>query len=290
MGRMGTAIAGRLLRLGHEVTVWNRTSGKTRPLADAGAKVAASPAQVATASDVVMTTLTDAAAIEAVYLGTDGLLTGRVAGKLFMEMSTVRSDTERRLAARVRAQGAAFIDCPVGGTVGPAREGKLFAFVGGEAVDIARITPVLQQLCRRIEHVGPVGSGATMKLTANLLTQVFWQSLGEALLLCKPLGIAPARLMDLFLDMSGAPTVLEHRAPQIAAALEGADVTPVNFDVDSVRKDLKTMIEEAGARGCRLPLVERALECFDQVSREGLGERDCGMLPVFFSQRDFRSN
>ena len=284
-GRMGAAIARRLLRLGHEVTVWNRSAEKTRPLAAAGARVAATPAQLATGSAIVMTILTNESAIDAVYLARDGLLAGEVAGKLFMEMSTVRPGVERALAGKVRSLGAALIDSPVGGTVGPAGDGKLFAFVGGDAADVARAQPILEQMCRRIEHLGPVGAGATMKLTANLLTQVFWQSLGEALSLARPLGLAPDRLMDIFGDMSGAPDVLKHRGPQIAAALAGTEIAPVNFDIDSVRKDLTAMVEEARAGGRPLPLAERALECFDQATREGMGGRDCAMHPVIWSQR-----
>jgi 3-hydroxyisobutyrate dehydrogenase len=118
-------------------------------------------------------------------------LKGDIQGKLFIEMSTVRPQTEKQLAAKARALGAAFIDCPVGGTVGPAREGKLLGFVGGDADDVARARPLLEQMCRRVEHVGPVGSGASMKLAINLPLLVYWQALGEALLLCKPLGLDP---------------------------------------------------------------------------------------------------
>jgi 3-hydroxyisobutyrate dehydrogenase len=88
--------------------------------------------------------------------------------------------------------------------------------------------------------------------------------------------------------MSGAPNVLRHRGPQIAAALAGAEIAPVNFDVDSVRKDLRTMVEEARSRGQTLPLAERALQCFDEVSRDGLGGKDCGMLPVMWARRRAR--
>lgn len=284
-GRMGTAIAGRLLRLGHEVAVWNRTVGKTRALAAAGANVAATAAHLASASEVIMTLLTDAAALDTVYLGKDGLLSGDVAGKLFIEMSTVRPATDKALAAKASAKGAAFIDCPVGGTVAPAREGKLLGLVGGDAADLARAKPVLDQLCRRVEHVGAIGAGATIKLAMNLTTQVYWQSFGEALALARPLGLEPARLMELFAESSGAPKVFHHRAGDIAATLSGADITPVNFDVDSVRKDLRTMIEEGREIGCRLPLAERALECFDQASREGLGGKDCVTLPAIWSRR-----
>jgi len=284
-GRMGTAIGLRLLSLGHEITAWNRTVGKTQTLADAGAKIAAAPADVSSRSEIIMTILTNAAALDAVYLGPRGLLSGEIGGKLFVEMSTVRPETERRLEARAGAQGASLIDCPVGGTVGPAMDGRLFAFAGGDEAAVARVRPVLEGMCRRIEHVGNIGAGATMKLAANLATQVFWQSFGEALALCEPVGLDPSRLMEIFTETSGAPNVLKHRSGQIAAALRGTDISPVNFDVDSVRKDLRTMVEEAAARNFRLPVAERALECFDAASRDGFGGSDCAMVPVIWSRR-----
>ena len=284
-GRMGAAIAQRLLGFGHEVTVWNRTRAKTDDVAAAGAKVAARPIDVADASDIVITILTDASAIEAVFGGTKGLLAGNAEGKLFVEMSTVRPQTKKDIAERVRAKGGAFIDCPVGGTVGPASEGRLLGLAGGEPADVERAKPMLDQLCRRVELIGPVGAAAAIKLAMNLTLQVYWQAFGEALALCKPLGLKPARVIELFAESSGAPRAFNHRAGDIARTLEGADISPVNFDVDSVRKDLRTMVEEAGAIGCRLPLAEKALECFDQASREGLGGKDCATLPAIWWRR-----
>jgi len=149
-GRMGAAIGGRLLGLGHEVTVWNRTAEKTQPLAAAGATVASTARDLAQRSEAIVTILTDAAAIDAIYGGADGLLAGEARDKLFIEMSTVRPGIEAALANKVRAKGAALVDCPVGGSVGPAKEGKLFGFVGGDAGDVARARPILEQLCRRV--------------------------------------------------------------------------------------------------------------------------------------------
>ena len=285
IGRMGAAIAGRLSGLGHEVAVWNRTADKARALAAAGAHVAATPAELAARSEIVISILSNAEAIGRAYEGADGLLSGDVSGKLFIEMSTVRPETERTLAAKVKGKGAALIDCPVGGTVGPAREGKLFGFAGGDAADVARARPVLEQMCRRIEHVGPVGAGASLKLAINLPLLVFWQSFGEALSLCAPLGIDPARLLDIFADTSGGPNMLKGRGPAIAAALSGKDIGAPTFDVDSIRKDLRTMIEEAASLGASLPVASRALECFDEAAREGLGARDGIALPVRWAKR-----
>ena len=108
-------------------------------------------------------------------------------------MSTVRPETEKALAAEVGAKGAALIECPVGGTVGPAMEGKLFGFVGGEASDVERARPILDDLCRRVEHVGAVGAGASVKLAINLPLLVYYQALGEALSLCRAVAISILR-------------------------------------------------------------------------------------------------
>jgi 3-hydroxyisobutyrate dehydrogenase len=285
IGRMGAAIAGRLAGLGHEVTVWNRCADKARALASVGAKVAATPAELAAQAEIIVSILSNAEAIEQTYNGASGLLSGKVQGKLFIEMSTVRPEVERALAEKVRSQGAALIECPVGGTIGPAKDGKLFGFVGGEAVDVARAKPVLDQMCRRVEHVGPVGAGASMKLAINLPLLVFWQSFGEALALCAPLGLDPARLIDIFADTSGGPNVLKGRGPMLVAALQGKDTGPITFDVDLIRKDLRTMIAEAASLGTSLPVASRALECFDEAAREGMNDADAVNLPVRWAKR-----
>ena len=284
-GRMGAAIAQRLLGLGHEVAVWNRTAEKTRPLAAAGAKVAATPSQLASASETVVTILTDAAAIAAAYHAADGLLSGDVSGKLFVEMSTVRPETERTLAGKIRAKGAAMIECPVGGTIGPAKDGKLFGFVGGDAPDVARARPLLEQMCRRIEHVGPVGAGASMKLAINLPLLVFWQAFGEALALVRPLGLDAGRLIDIFSDTSGGPAALRNRGAALAAAIKGKDTGPITVDIDAMRKDLRTMVEEARSLGTELPVTASALECYDQASAAGLGKGDIAGIPVRWMKR-----
>ena len=206
IGKMGAAIAQRLMEVGHTVTVWNRSADKLKPLVAAGAAVAATPAELASKSEVVITILTDAAAIDAVYGGASGLLEGNVRDKLFIEMSTVRPQTQLALAAKVRAKGAALVECPVGGSTAPAQQGKLIGLMGAEPADAARARPILEQLCRRLEHCGPVGSGSVMKLTINMPLMIYWQALGEALALCGPLGLDPARIMDLLAEPRAART------------------------------------------------------------------------------------
>ncbi|MGI9505731.1 MAG: NAD(P)-dependent oxidoreductase [Geminicoccaceae bacterium] len=167
VGRMGTAIAERLIGEGHELLAWNRSAGKVDALAAKGAIACPSPKALAGSAEAILTILTNAEAIEAVYDGTDGLLSDRLGGKLVVDMSTVRPETERALAERVRAKGAAFVECPVGGTVAPAKDGKLLGFAGGETADVERARPILDALCRRLEHVGPVGAGSSVATTTD---------------------------------------------------------------------------------------------------------------------------
>ena len=285
VGRMGAAIGLRLLEVGHELAVWNRTPGKTKPLVDAGASVAATPAELAASVDTVLTILTNADALGAVFDGPAGVLAGDLGGRLVIEMSTVRPHDEIALAAKVRARGGTFVECPVGGTTGPARAGKLIGLAGGDQADVARARPLLEQMCRRVEHVGPAGAGASMKLAINLPLLVAYQALGEAFLLCRHLGLDNTALMELFADTSGGPNVLRVRGPAIAAALSGAEPGPPAFDVDSIRKDLRTMLAEAQGRGVALPLVERTLAIYDDAAREGWGGRDGAWLPAYWPAR-----
>jgi 3-hydroxyisobutyrate dehydrogenase len=285
VGKMGAAIAQRLMQVGHEVTVWNRSPEKLQSAANAGAAVANSPAELARAVETIITMLTDAAAIDAVYGSAAGLLAPDVGGKLFIEMSTVEPQTEIALAARIRAKGAAMVECPVGGSVGPARQGKLIGLMGAEGADAARAKPILDQLCRRLEYCGPVGAGAVMKLTINMPLMIYWQALGEALALCRPLGLDPARIMDLLSDTSGGPNVLKVRGPAVADMLSGADGGPVTFDIDSAVKDLRAMLGEGKRRGLDLPLVERTLGCYEEARRKVSGAAEVSALSVYWANR-----
>src|SRR6516225_7243976 len=260
IGKMGAAIAHRLIEVGHKVTVWNRSAGKLQPVIAAGA-------------------------IDAVYIGASGLLAPDVRGKLFIEMSTVQPQTEVALAAKVRAKGAVLVECPVGGSTGPARQGKLIGLMGAEPADAARAKPILEQLCRRLEHCGPVGSGVVMKLTINMPLMIYWQALGEALALCGPLGLDPDRVMELLSDTSGGPNVLKVRGATVAKQLKGVDAGAVTFDLDSGLKDLRAMLAEGRSRGVELPLVERSIACYEEASRNGLGPTEVSAVSAYWAKR-----
>src|SRR3954463_13478542 len=192
-GRMGSSIAQRLMALGHQVGVWNRDARKTKPLTESGAKLFSSPADLVEGCDTVVVMLLNDAATEAVYRGPSGILTAKLAGKLVIDMSTVRPDTMTSIGTAVASQGAAFVECPVGGSTAPAKEGKLFGLAGGSKADLARAMPVLEQLCRRIEHVGELGAGATMKLAVNLPLLVYWQGRREGPTTCQTRQPSPHR-------------------------------------------------------------------------------------------------
>jgi 3-hydroxyisobutyrate dehydrogenase len=283
-GRMGTAIAQRLLDLGHEVRVWNRTVENAREACDAGAKWTPALRELVNESEAVISFLLDNAAVERVYLGTQALSTGRVEGRLFIDMSTVSPDTHLGIARVMASRHADFIECPVSGSIPLARSGALVGFAGGEAGPFTRARPLLMQLCRRVEHAGRLGAGARMKLAANLLLAVFWQALGESLLLVDPSTNA-ALAVDLLADSNIGAAVLRARAPQVIAAMKGDAPGAAAFDVDTMRKDLRYMGQEAAAHGSSLPLANRTLECFDRASREGSGGVDSVAYPAYWIAR-----
>lgn len=284
-GRMGSSIAQRLMSVGHEVGVWNRDSAKTRPLIDAGATLFASPVALAEGCEVVIAMLLNDAALEAVYRGPNGLLKARLAGKLVIDMSTVRPDTMISVGTAVAQLGAAFVECPVGGSKVPAKEGKLFGLVGGANADVARAMPLLEQMCRRIEHVGPLGAGATLKLAVNLPLLVYWQALGEALTICKPLNLPPDRLIDILSDTAGAPAAMKGRGAIIAKVLGGAPLGETAFGITAAKKDLATAVQFAASIHAELPVAASALACFEEAEAAGLGEADATTVSVRWTQR-----
>jgi 3-hydroxyisobutyrate dehydrogenase len=267
-GRMGTAIARRLLELGHQVHAWNRTADNAQEARDAGARWTPTLGELVNDSEVVISFLFDNAAVERVYLGSNGLLSGSAEGRMFIDMSN-----------------GSFIECPVSGSIPTARSGALVGFAGGDAAEFARAEPLLRQLCRRVEHVGPLGAGARMKLAANLLLEVFWQALGESLLLIDPSAMDVARAIDLLADSNIGAAILRTRASEITASMSGSPSGAAAFDVDTMRKDLRYMAQEANAHGSALPLANRTLECFDRASYEGGGGVDSVAYPAYWIAR-----
>lgn len=289
IGKMGAAIGSRLLSLGHPVTVWNRTAERAQPLLDAGARWAESPKALAESVDVVITLLTNEAALDDVYGTASGLLAGQVQNKMFIDMSTVRPAKPQEMAQRAEAVKARFLECPVGGSVGPAKEGKLLGFVGDQAQDLQKVQDLLGVICRRVEHVGPHGAGATMKLAVNLPLMVYWQTLGEALSLVEPLGLDPQRVIDILSDSSGGPNMLKVRGGMIAQTLSQKKSDQITVNVATMRKDMQAMLDQGQATHKSLPLTALALQKFESAAQSGLDGKDCSELLVWWLSQGSRA-
>jgi 3-hydroxyisobutyrate dehydrogenase len=289
MGKMGSAIARRLMSLGHELTVWNRDPAKAAPLVAEGAALAKTPAELAGAVELAITMVLDGPALDTVYRSPQGLLSADLTGKLVVDMSTVLPEEEAAVGAEIVRRGGGFVECPVSGTVAPARDGKLFGLAGGTEADVARARPVLEQLCRRVEHVGAVGAGARMKLAINLPMIVYWQALGEALSLCKSLDVSPERLIDILGDTPGAAGAIKQRGPDIVRGLSGVDTGLGSFAITSARKDLRTMHALAASMGIALPTADAALAGYNEAVAAGRGDADAGQVAVHWAGRGVRS-
>lgn len=284
LGRMGQAMVARLLEADFTVAVWNRTAAKAEPLVSQGATLAASLADLASMSDIILTIVTDDAAVEAIYNPASGLLAGPVAGKLFVEMSTIRPDTIRRIAALIHERGAALLDAPMSGTVAPAREGKLLTMVGGAPDDVEHARPVLAVLCRRIAHMGPTGSGTTMKLVLNMPMAVYWQALAEALAIGTRSGLDLAQMLDLFTDSPAAIAALQSKMPIILG-----ETNEVSFDITGVRKDLLAMTSTGLLLGVPTPTATAALLSYAAATAASWGNRDLADLIAYYQDLVFET-
>ena len=277
LGRMGRAIAERLAAPELPVLVWNRTPGRANGLPDS--RELHSPKDLAASADIVLTSLTHDDAVEAVYDGADGLLATPVAGKLFIETSTIRPETLRRLAVRVEAQGAQLVDAPVSGGPSVVRASGCFAFVGGSDAAVERARPVLARFCRRAEHIGPAGHGTVMKLVANLPIGVYFQALAEALSLGQQYGLGLERMLGIITDTPGALQLLPRKIPAILGA-EGE----IPFDIAGVRKDLLAMTASAQRAGVPTPAATGALTAYAAATAAGWGDKDFAQIIRFWSE------
>ncbi len=178
---------------------------KADELIAGGASWAETQAELADRADIILTILTDERAVEQIYLGERGLLAGAVEGKLFIEMSTIRTSTINTIGAQITARGARLLDAPSRRTVEPARQGQLLDHGGGEAADLERARPAIESFSRKIVHMGPSGAGTTMKLALNMPMAIFWAGLSEAMAMGQQFGLNIAQMLDIYLDSPVAP-------------------------------------------------------------------------------------
>lgn len=266
LGIMGRGMAGVLMGAGFRVRVWNRTPSRAADFAAQGAYVAASPAELAADSDIVLTCVADTAAVEDVLLGADGVAAGARPGTLIVDASTISPEATRGIARDLAARGLRFIDAPVsGGSEGAAR-GTLSVMVGGAAEDVERARPVLQAIGTTVTHVGPAGSGQACKLVNQVLVVVTMLGVQEALALARAGGLDEHRVLAAVGGGAGGSWMLANRAPQVLAG----NWRP-GFTVDLQHKDLRLVLEAAAAGGVALPATELALARYERLREQGRG-------------------
>jgi 3-hydroxyisobutyrate dehydrogenase len=280
-GRMGVAMGERLIEKQHTLTVWNRTARKAKPLVDAGATRVASPAALFDGTDMVIAITIDDRAAKAIYEGKGGILSADLKGKLVVEMSTLTPETNQRLERLVRAKGGAFLECPVGGSVAPARAGNLLGMAGGTPAAWKRAKPVLEQLCRKVERMGPVGTGSTMKLAINLPLLCYWEALGEAISLSESAGIKRGLAVEFLAESSGAAKVAPPRIPIIMDAAHGKVSKNVTFDLAGAAKDASLMVATARKAGFRVPAIDATRKSLAEAAKTPWGKRDFVLLSAW---------
>lgn len=285
IGRMGAPMARNLLDAGFPLSVWNRTPSRCADIAAAGARVATSPAELAEGTDVVVTMLADAAAVEAVLLGEDGVFGALEPGAVVVDMSTIGPVAARSLAAEARMRGIGFLDAPVSGSVSSAEQAALVTMVGGEQEAFDRARAVLAAMTKRQIHLGPSGAGAAMKLAVNTMIAVTNESIAEALVLAERSGIERAAAYDVLASGAVAsPFVLYKRN-----AFLDPDSEPVAFTTTLMRKDLRLALEVAGDLGVRLAAVEAADEILERACAAGFGDADFSRVADVIRHRPFQS-
>jgi 3-hydroxyisobutyrate dehydrogenase-like beta-hydroxyacid dehydrogenase len=266
LGLLGRPIATRRVEAGHDVTVWNRTPDKAAPLLERGARWAATPREAAAGAEGAVTVLSTPEVLEEVLFGPDGLAAGMASGSLLVEMSTVGPDAIEALAPRL-PEGVEMVDAPVLGSVPQATEGTLNIFVGGTGATFERLRPLLEELGRP-RHVGPLGSGAAMKLTVNSTLGPMMAALGEALALADAFGLDQGMVLDVLVESALGTTTRSKRG-----RIESGVYEP-NFRLEMALKDSVLINEAAARRGRSLPVARAVREVLAGAEREGLGDLD----------------
>ena len=259
LGMMGFPMTRRLVSAGYDVTVWNRSSGKAAALVAAGARLAPQPRDVAATASILFTCLTDAAAVEEVVFGPDGLATATGSGKLVVDFSSIHPDAARAIAARLKlANGMGWIDAPVsGGTIG-AEEGTLAVMAGGDAADIERARPYVLAMARRFTHMGPTGAGQTTKLCNQVIVGCAMAVLAEATRLAVNAGIDASRLPEALAGGFADSIPLQLFVPRM---VQGIHSPPLGH-IATMLKDLDTVVDVARGTSSPVPMSALAAQLF----------------------------
>jgi 3-hydroxyisobutyrate dehydrogenase-like beta-hydroxyacid dehydrogenase len=273
LGTMGSGIARRLLEAGNGLTGWNRTRAKAEPLLEAGMRWADSPREVAEASEVTFTMVTDTRALRAVTSGTDGIVAGLGEGKVYVDMSTVSPAVSRELAQEVAATGARMLDAPVSGSVTTLERNELSLMVGGDPEVLARVDPLFRSIGPVVNHVGGNGQAVLMKLATNLNLAVQMLGFSEGVLLAEKGGIERKTAVEVMLRSVIASPMISYRGPFV---LEQPD--EAWFDCSMMQKDLLLALELARDEVVPMPSTAVANEMLTAARGMGLGDQDFAVV------------
>lgn len=265
-GLMGSPMAHRLVTAGHDVTVWNRTASKCDPLIRAGAHSATTPADACEGREVVITMVSDPAALDAVAFGPSGFSQSLSPTTVYIDMSTVGPDFVRSIPARFAA-GQPFLDAPVLGSVPQAADGSLDIFVGGDRAAFETARPLLAALGNPV-HVGPLGAGASLKLVVNAALVSLQCLLGECLSLGDSFGLDQSVVLDALAVSSLGPVVEKKRRN-----IETGNFSP-RFSLDNAIKDSCLIGDAARSRNVELRLAQAARRWYEMAGEAGLGSED----------------
>ena len=269
LGIMGSGMANRLLSASFPLAVYNRNREKCIPFASRGAFLADSPRAAASRSRVTLSMVANDAASREVWLGEEGALNGAPPGSVLIESSTLSGDWIQELAAKAVERGCQFLDAPVTGTKPHAASGELVFLVGGSAEALDRARPVLSVLGRDVVHLGPIGSGALMKLVNNFVCGVQAASFAEAMSMVEAGGLDRAQAVSILTGGAPGSAIVKRVAERIAAN----DFTP-NFALRWMAKDLAYALRDASTKGISLQTAAAALAVFEQAIAEGHGDED----------------
>lgn len=273
LGTMGASMAGNLARAGAPLTVWNRTAGRAAALLELGAREAASPAELAAGSDVVVVCVSDTPDVEAVLFGPAGVAEGAAAGSLVVDCSTISPDATREFGRRLAERGVGMVDAPVSGGSEGARLGTLTIFVGGSDADVARVRPVLEAMGRTITHMGPLGSGQAAKAVNQVVIGGAYLGVAEGIVLGVRAGLDPHQLVEALSGGAAQSWVLTNRSGRMID-----DEYPLGFRLALHRKDLGIALETAAGSGLMLPVAMLAAALEDRLLDEGHGNEDMSVL------------
>jgi 3-hydroxyisobutyrate dehydrogenase len=259
LGMMGFPMTRRLVNAGHDVTVWNRSAGKAAGLVEAGAQLARFPRDVADTATIIFMCLTEAAAVEEVVFGPDGLAMAAGAGRLVVDFSSIHPDAARTIAARLwMANGMGWIDAPVsGGTMG-AEEGTLAVMAGGDIADIERVRPYVLTMARRLTHMGPTGAGQTTKLCNQVIVGCAMAVLAEATRFAVNAGIDAKRLPEALAGGFADSIPLQLFVPRM---VQGIHSPPLGH-IATMLKDLDTVMDVAHDTSSPVPMSALAAQLF----------------------------